>query len=74
MKQLEMKEIPGPVYQNDGDDQSGVYEDYNSVRYANDCFVRYNEQDARALEERRQSKIDLKKITDLTLKLCRFDL
>ena len=58
MKQLEMREIPGPGYQNDGSDRSGVYENYTSVRYEN-----YNEQDARALEERRQSKIDLKKIT-----------
>ena len=41
MKQLEMREIPGRGYQNDGSDRSGVYERYDdeyeryvSVRYA----------------------------------------
>ena len=42
-------EIRGPGYQSDGSDQSGVYEQYKSVRYED-----YNEQDARALEARMQ--------------------
>ena len=53
-----MREIPGPGYQNDGSDRSGVYEAYTSIRYEDN-----NEQDARALDERRQSKVDLQKIT-----------